>query len=252
MTVEGVPCAVGFGGVKKYCSAEDVLKFGIHSLEIHRVNGSAIDPPVTLGLSENVKYAPTDHYKLRGYQTGKFGPEQPDPKRSSVSMPQTNYQLAIYFVPAKAIDESLLKKQSEVYIKAAMADLVEDKKVNHYFKKIKINDLKISDKLSSPNAEGWILRSSYTSGVSYVPNPNKTAASPVKRVYADNDSIHFEIFVSFKNGDEMVSRTKMIELLDEPRVIVGYCFKTKDNAPNTLKAVDDLMRKHLFLLKDSL
>lgn len=106
LTVEGVPCAVGMGGGKKYSSKEDILKFGIHSLEIHKVNGIAINPPITLSCFGNVKFEPAEHYILRGFQHGMFGPSQPDIEMDGdADLPQVGYSLKIYFVPTKVLRE---------------------------------------------------------------------------------------------------------------------------------------------------
>ena len=101
VTIEGRPCAVGFGGKVKFESLEDVSKFGVHSLEVHKVDGVELTPPIIISFSRNAKYAPADQYVIRGYQTGEFGPGNPDPKYPSESVPQTGYQLAITFVPTR-------------------------------------------------------------------------------------------------------------------------------------------------------
>ncbi len=101
MTVEGKPCAVGFGGRVTSQSVDDVAKFGVHSLEVHKVNGVALEAPVIVTLTRNAKFAPAAYFVVRGYQTGEFGPGNPDPQDPTATAPQTNYQFWIRFVATK-------------------------------------------------------------------------------------------------------------------------------------------------------
>ena len=84
-------------------SLEDIAKFGVHSLEVHKVNGVEMKAPVIITFTGNVKFKPALHYVVRGYQTGEFGPGNPDPEDPKSTVPQTNYQLWIRFVATKNI-----------------------------------------------------------------------------------------------------------------------------------------------------
>lgn len=101
MTIEGKPCAVGFGGRLTSESLEDISRAGIQSLEVYKVNGVALKAPVIITLTRNAKFKPATYYVIRGYQTGEFGPGNPDPQDPKAVTPQTNYQLWIRFVATK-------------------------------------------------------------------------------------------------------------------------------------------------------
>jgi hypothetical protein len=105
MTIEGKPCAVGFGGKVKSQSLEDISKAGVHSLEVSRVNGEELQAPVIITFTRSAKFNPANYYAVRGYQTGEFGPGHPDPREPDASAPQTNYQFWIRFVATKDVTE---------------------------------------------------------------------------------------------------------------------------------------------------
>jgi hypothetical protein len=101
MTIEGKPCALGFGGIVKSQSLEEISQSGVHSLEVYRVNGVELQAPVIITFTRSAKFKPTNYYAVRGYQTGEFGPGNPDPREPEASAPQTNYQFGIRFVATK-------------------------------------------------------------------------------------------------------------------------------------------------------
>jgi hypothetical protein len=115
MTIEGRPCAVGFGGSVSFMSLEDISQFGVHSLEVRKVDGVELTAPIIISFVRNAKYKPSDHYIVRGYQTGEFGPGNPDPKEPTATAAQTNYQLWIRFVPTKDVTEEDTTKTNKTH-----------------------------------------------------------------------------------------------------------------------------------------
>jgi len=57
---------VGFGGRVTPQSLEDIAKFGVHSLEVHKVNGVEMKAPVIITFTGNVKFKPALHYVATG------------------------------------------------------------------------------------------------------------------------------------------------------------------------------------------
>jgi len=101
ITIEGKPCAVGFAGTFQYLSHEEIANFGIHSLEVSKVEGVKLERPIVIQFEKNPRYEPSDYYVVRGYQTGAFGPANVDPKYPTGNSPQTDYQFWISFVPTR-------------------------------------------------------------------------------------------------------------------------------------------------------
>jgi hypothetical protein len=110
MTIEGKPCAVGFGGIVKSQSLEEISNAGVHSLEVYRVNGVELQAPVIITFTRSAKFKPANYYAVRGYQTGEFGPANLDPHDPEASVPQTNYQFWIRFVDTKDVTKDRKEK----------------------------------------------------------------------------------------------------------------------------------------------
>lgn len=113
ITIEGTPCAVGFGGSVTFQSLEDVSKFGVHSLKVSKVNGVELKTPVIITFARNAKFKPAPYYVVRGYQTGEFGPGDPDPEDPKATAPQTNYQFWIRFVATKDLTGAKASKTNK-------------------------------------------------------------------------------------------------------------------------------------------
>jgi hypothetical protein len=101
ITIEGRPGAVGFGGEFEHSTLEDVSKFGVHSLEVLKVDGVKLKKPIIIQFKRNAKYEPSDYYVIRGYQTGEFGPGDVDPNYPDDPAPQTIYHFYIRFIPTR-------------------------------------------------------------------------------------------------------------------------------------------------------
>ncbi len=115
LTIEGRPCSIGKIRTVTYLSAQDIVDHGLNRLEVQKVNGKELKPPVIirLGCAEQPKYAPANWYVIRGYQHGEFGGENPDLEDPTRPTVQASYHFSVCFVPTKDLTKHKAKDKQE-------------------------------------------------------------------------------------------------------------------------------------------
>jgi len=121
---------------------------------------------------------------------------------------------------------------------------------SNYFGSLSQSDLIFGQKtgMEMEPKKGWIYDAQYKKGVTFVFQEKgslNTTSSPVKNVFADDNSVILEVFVAYKNGDVLRGRTKTFDIIKDPEIKIGYWLRTKNRNMNLEAAISQAIESKM-------
>jgi len=148
--------------------------------------------------------------------------------------------------PVRAeVDEATMRKASQDFLKAVIADILKDPATAAYFPGVTMKDVTLYDGKGAPGAVGWLYSWGYRHAVH--DGPLELGLQRPPPVFENDRAIRFSVFVAYDHGDAMVSRRENYTVT--PELHVGMDFGMLDEKNLLFGKLDGIVRTHLTELK---